>query len=426
MSTWRRRGGLALILTGALSICAASPVLADATADTLHVFKGKNGAVPYGRLAVDEDGALYGATSGGNEKAVDVPYSGGGLVYKLIPTKNGAAPWRLKILHKFDDAEGSEAKHPQAGVVRDPATGELFGTTTTSDAGGGGTVFRLTPPKRPDGDWAFSVLTTFSDFRQVSLSELLLAPNGKIYGASSTYSRGCGEVFELSPPRRTGGKWSYKIILGFDRAPYGCFTLAALVMDAQGALYGNTREGGDPSCQCGAIFKLQPPKTPGGAWKSKIIYSFKGQMDGSGPQSGMIFGSSGKLYGTTRFGGLAEGTIFELSPPRAGSAKWKFRVIRQSDGDLGFAFEAPLSQDANGALYGTGLNAAANSVVFKLSPPAAGSNKWKYAILAQVPDGAGRASPVVPASGALFGVAELGGDKICNCGLVYRIRPDGD
>ena len=46
----------------------------------------------------------------------------------------------------------------------------------------------------------------------------------------------------------------------------------------------------------------------------KILYSFKGQPDGSNPQASVVIGKNGVLYGTTYSGGTSNlGTVFQLT-----------------------------------------------------------------------------------------------------------------
>jgi uncharacterized repeat protein (TIGR03803 family) len=54
---------------------------------------------------------------------------------------------------------------------------------------------------------------------------------------------------------------------------------------------------------------------PDGVWTESVIYNFGRDGDGSDPEAGLIFGVTGKLYGTTGFGGeYADGTVFEFAP----------------------------------------------------------------------------------------------------------------
>ncbi len=99
---------------------------------------------------------------------------------------------------------------------------------------------------------------------------------------------------------------------------------------------------------------------------------------------------SGALYGATPDGGGIEnaGVIFKLTPPVAGSSNWTETVLFQGavNGSItALHINAPLVRDAAGVLFGTavdGGNAAACSsgcgVAFKLAPPAAGQTSWKY------------------------------------------------
>src|SRR5580704_3987540 len=54
---------------------------------------------------------------------------------------------------------------------------------------------------------------------------------------------------------------------------------AALVADSSGNLYGTTVSGGgSAACDsgCGAVFELSPPKKSGGAWAEKVLHRFTG------------------------------------------------------------------------------------------------------------------------------------------------------
>jgi uncharacterized repeat protein (TIGR03803 family) len=87
----------------------------------------------------------------------------------------------------------------------------------------------------------------------------------------------------------------------------------------------------------------------------KVLYSFVGGADGSRPIAGLIFDTSGALYGTTEFGGSsALGTVFKLTPPAKGQTQWTQTVLHGfaggSDGALPLA---SLIFDTSGALYST-------------------------------------------------------------------------
>jgi hypothetical protein len=61
-----------------------------------------------------------------------------------------------------------------------------------------------------------------------------------------------------------------------------------------------------------------------------VLYSFSG-TDGSSP-SGVTFGPSGVLYGTTWVGGTNnDGVVFELVPPTSGGS-WTELTLLELDG----------------------------------------------------------------------------------------------
>src|SRR3954454_24207419 len=78
----------------------------------------------------------------------------------------------------------------------------------------------------------------------------------------------------------------------------GTSPMLGLVFDSSGNLYGAAGEGG--ASNCGSVFELLPSGT---SWVEKTLYSFKCGNDGSTPVATLIFDPSGNLYGTTKLGG---------------------------------------------------------------------------------------------------------------------------
>lgn len=88
---------------------------------------------------------------------------------------------------------------------------------------------------------------------------------------------------------------------------------ANLILDAARNLYGTTYQGGTGTNPDGTVFELTP--AGGGAWTETILYTFTSGADGENPNCGLIFDSSGNLYGTTVVGGSGGGgTAFEITP----------------------------------------------------------------------------------------------------------------
>jgi uncharacterized repeat protein (TIGR03803 family) len=118
------------------------------TFKTLYAFKGSPDAgFPYGALAFDAAGNLYGTTyyDGANDL---------GSVYKLTKTDG---TWSESVLYSFKG--GSDGSSPISNVVVDSA-GNLYGTTSEGGAGCScGTVFKLTAGR--NGKWAETVAARF-------------------------------------------------------------------------------------------------------------------------------------------------------------------------------------------------------------------------------------------------------------------------
>jgi uncharacterized repeat protein (TIGR03803 family) len=84
-------------------------------------------------VVIDKAGNLYGTTVEGGSGC------GCGVVYKLARRKQGK--WTYTVLHTF---EGSDGAQPDANLILD-GKGNLYGTTATGGAHGGGVVFEIIP-----------------------------------------------------------------------------------------------------------------------------------------------------------------------------------------------------------------------------------------------------------------------------------------
>lgn len=90
------------------------------------------GAYPWGALAMDEAGNIFGGTSGGAGQGAF------GGVYRFDGTS-------ARSLYRFCQNQGCpDGSVPLGGVIRD-AGGKLYGTTHSGGAHGLGTVYELTP-----------------------------------------------------------------------------------------------------------------------------------------------------------------------------------------------------------------------------------------------------------------------------------------
>lgn len=220
----------------------------------LHQFSdGADGGLPWGGLAIDESGNVYGTTQRGGDLSL-CSGVGCGTVFQIAPDGT------LTVLHAFEGCP-TDGAYPGGNLILD-AKGNLYGTTQGGGTIGcksyGGTVFEVTAAGRE------IVLYNFQGGSdgEAPGAGLVRDKKGNLYG--TTYLGGgflgcqdgqitCGTVFEVGPKRTE--TVLYRFTGGADG---GQPMNASLLLDAKGNLYGTTQAGGDPTCNCGVIFKVTP------------------------------------------------------------------------------------------------------------------------------------------------------------------------
>jgi uncharacterized repeat protein (TIGR03803 family) len=429
------------ILTSVASLVLmfASSAFAGTLEKVIYNFSGSvDGSTPSAALIADRDGNLYGTTEeGGGSSACP---SGCGTIFEINPPARPSGIGIETQLYIFQG--GSDGSAPVGALVFDEM-GNLYGTTSGSGSGNGGTVFELSPPATPGGAWSEAVLYTFpADGSRglVPLSNLIFDSDGNLYGTTflgGSTSCGCGTVFELSPPATPGGVWTETVLHEFGLTKNdGIQPVGGLVFDKSGTLYGTTSYGG--LLVGGTIFQM---KRHHGVWSMKTLYS----VDAAYgllyyPLTGVIIDSAGNLYGTLNSGGYALyldkifcscGGVFELSPPATEGDAWTFNVLTAfSWGAIfkGGAFpRGVLVLDKAGNLYGTtylgGLNSKNQGIIFELNPPIASGAGWTESTLHNFagPSYGDGSNPtgLVLVSGKFYGTTSLGGSG--NLGTVFSL-----
>jgi uncharacterized repeat protein (TIGR03803 family) len=386
---------LPAVVVGAITV---QPVQAQ-TYKVLYTFQGAasgDGSGPQAGLVRDSSGNLYGTTT-----------LGGGLnrgtVFKVEISGH------TSVLHYFRGRDGAE---PLAGLIRDPA-GNLYGTTWSGGASGFGTVFKVRKTGKGVVLYAFKGGAT--DGRG-PLAGLVRDASGNLYG--TTFGGGTsnlGVVFRLDPIRTETVRYSF--LGGTD----GWGPEAGLVRDSAGNLYGTTG-GGGASGGYGTVFKLDPSGI------ETVLYAFAGGMDGINPQAGVVRDAWGNLYGTTSAGGDLTcncGTVFKLDTAGTETVLYRFT------GTDGSVPVAGVVRDAKGNLYGTTSRGGAfgYGTVFKLDKADALTVLHSFTRGA---DGATpNAGLVFDTAGNLYGTASQGGavlarscrGPIHGCGVVFEIIP---
>jgi uncharacterized repeat protein (TIGR03803 family) len=398
----------------------------------LHSFgNGTDGVTP-NALISDSAGNLFGTTTNGGVYEGQVLFAG--TAFELSPLKNG--DWNEKILHSFGSGTDGEAPNglisDAAGNLYGTTSyggGKICYNAVPAAPGGCGIVFQLRPPTTKGGAWTEVVLYRFTGGKDGNNPNgfLTLDSSGNLYGTTSYggggFSNG-GTVFELSP--RAIGYWAVKPLHLFTSNGDGSHPSSAVTFDSSGNLYGTTCAGG--TYQSGIVFELSPMNS--GTWGEKVLYNFNSNgTDGVCPVGGLTSDFGGNLYGTTVSGGNNNyGTVFELTPSSGGV--WTEKVLYKFNGGSGdgsYPYSGVLF-DSSGNLYGsTSYGSTYNGgAVFKLTP---GNGSWTESLMHNFGSGTDGQYPVgnllIDGSGNLFGVTQYGGayDGIFGSGTVFEIRP---
>jgi uncharacterized repeat protein (TIGR03803 family) len=311
---------------------------------------GQDGADSVAGL-VALNGTLYGTTyQGGSPGCLETGVAGCGTVFAVNPTTG-----EENVIYRFQG--GRDGRYPSANLI--VVNGVLYGTTlfggnTHCKGFGCGTIFSIAPATGHE-----TVLHRFQGYGAAALPEAgLLALNNTLYGTTTAGIKDAtlfafdmmthkskilhqflghyggrrdggfplanviavnSVLYGTTAEGGTGGKGTvfrydlssnqYKVVCDFTN--YNHASPQAPLLNVKGALYGTTYSG--PRVGGGTIFKFTPSHV-----QEKTVYIFKGSGNGAGPQAGLITeGHSAKpsrvFFGTTRFGGVGNGTAFGIT-----------------------------------------------------------------------------------------------------------------
>jgi hypothetical protein len=259
-----RKAGCLLLLA---SLAISPPALSASWKErVLYSFQGglTDGSTPAGGVMFDKAGNLYGATTGGGPDSCAPIVNECGLVFELSPPAKSGDPWTETLIYQFKGKGFNDASAPAGGVLVD-AGGNVYGTTAYGGSGdcvllgtkaGCGTVFELSPPAQKGGAWTETILYSFKSGKDgyFPQGDLTFDAKGNLYGATlfgggkgttcNPYYQYCGTVFELSPPKTKGSKWTERVLHSFAGGTDGATPNGGLVLDGEGAVYGTTSSGG--------------------------------------------------------------------------------------------------------------------------------------------------------------------------------------
>lgn len=298
---------------------------------TLVNFSGGNGSQPSGNLVQGKDGNFYGTTVQGGE-------IGGGTVFKMTP--DGKVT-RLYSFGDYDDRSNENTNGWAPDGLVQGVDGNFYGITDNYGFRGGGTVFRMTPEGK---------LTTLIAYSGRTIAHpsapLLIGRDGNLYGTIG------GSLFKMTSNGTITTAFSY------DGAT-SVLPVAGLIQGKDGKFFGLTTCGSTG----GSILRMNI----NGKFNtlSKIISTNRNFQCPSGE---LIEATDGNFYGVT-FSGNAHGapfgfgTIFRLKPDGT------LTTVLEFNKQNGHYPNTRLVQGKDGSLYGTtagglGIN---NGIIFRLT-----------------------------------------------------------
>lgn len=328
-----------------------------------------------------------GAAANGTLFLVD-PYggaSGMGAVYGLrLKTHT------LALIYAFTGASDGGVPNRRLQVG---ANGDLYGTTRSGGANGGGTVFDLSLGGTLTTIHAFAPATDGA----VPQDGLALDANGTGYGTTSmaAVSPGNGTIFAVT---QTGFAVQYY----FQSENDGHCPFTGLQRDAAGNMFGTTVGFGFGGQPLGSVWEF----TAQG--QLKTLYAFTNGVDGEWPQITPAIDASDNIWGVSavRNGAAYAGAVWSINAHG-------FAIRHQfTGGSDGWQPNGPLLLGSNGIFYGTtvGGGSAAGSngygTVFSISHGGA------FAVVHAFKNGRDGAHPtgglVQSADGRIFGGTQSG------------------
>ncbi len=379
----------------------------------LHSFAGgRGGSTPRGGVVWHPDGILSGTTNyGGSVACAYEPHGWGcGTVFQLLSPEAGQGGWTKRVLHRFRGDNDGRLPDRRLSQYLD---GTLFGATTDGGSGGNGVAFKVEFPNGPRGsgamrlppaprsiDYAYLIIKALIKNNQgVHPLAIELSPpgtmflddcvplfgpaassaaatgyksDGSLYGATQAggstdcvfTSVGCGVIYRFKPPADPSKPWRYVILHSFLGGSAGAFPNAGVTIGPDRSLYGTTSQGGalcpnDETRGCGVVYRLLPPSGPSSGWRYRVLYRFKGGLDGAKPVGQLALGADGALYGATREGGGCTfasggcGTVYKLTPPSQPGERWKRTILHRFQAGAAGAFpNGSVLLAPDGAVYG--------------------------------------------------------------------------
>jgi len=298
-------------------------------------FSGASGAYPgsnsQGPLMLASSGKVYGMTRSGGS-------NNGGVLFEYAPSTNG-----YSVLVNF------QANSFPSGSLFETAGGRFIGMTRGPS---NGVLFEYIPGSGTTTLVAFTGSTGLV-MGNAPMGSVIEGTTNVVYGLTqSGGTNNDGVIFKYNLSMS-----SYSVVTSFTSATTGKNPMGTLVKAANGKLYGVTSAGGGNGF--GTLFELDPSTD---TFTKLADFTGSGTGNGNGSQCTLLE-VSGKLYGTTRFGGANNGgVIFEYDI--SGNTLTKKIDLALATGNTPVG---SLMLASNGNIYGTttGGGSASQGVIFE-------------------------------------------------------------
>lgn len=205
------------------------------------------------------------------------------------------------------------------------------------------------------------------------------------------------------------------VLYNFKGESDGSSPQSAPIQAANGVFYGTTLNDGE-SDGSSTAYSI----TSGGAFKN--LHIFDGATEGSNVGAELLQASNGDFYGTAYYGGAnGDGTIFKMTPTGTVTVLHSFNGVNNADGSNPCC---GLIQAGDGNIYGAtfGGGAHGNGLIFKLT--LGGVYTQLYSLNLANGDGSGPGSTLTQGSdGKLYGVTSSGGGGVS--GTLFNVTTSG-
>lgn len=233
-------------------------------------------------------------------------------------------------------------------------------------------------------------------------------PRKSIFAKLLFILAGCAALAIASPAQ------TLTTLVNFDGAHGSSPQYMALIQGPDGNFFGTTENGGAHGH--GTVFKM----TAAGSLTTLYSFSSSG-TDGEYPAAGLVLGTDGNFYGTTRTGGThCCGTVFKITSDGTLTTLYSFA------GPDGSGIYSTLVQGIDGDFYGTAYTDTGNGggKVFKITPSGMESTLYTFCPQPGCVDGSTpEVGLVLATDGNFYGTTHSGGAN--GYGTVYKITPSG-